>query len=339
MPKRCPRPSCTEKELAILRRWSSGEAADARLTARAEIVLKCLEGVQDMQIAELFDINRKTACKWRMRFIEKGLDGLFDDPRPGKPATYRQTETKKALRELLLKPPPPGAEFWDARAIAETMGMPRNRVWTLLREEGIRLERRRRHRSEMDPMLSFLVSDVTGVYIEDSELALVLSVHGPHGVRPTAKVEPGPFPGRPLGRKTPPARRRTLLEVLETFHVFRGRALPAPKGYDRFLAFLERVIRRSPVGQQHHVLVEGHTVTDARIAWLATRPNVTLHVAAELVPDPGTWLGAVEAASKVIRSKGFKATAFKSGAEMSRALAMFLDSDGPQRSPLVWVWR
>jgi transposase len=337
--RRSVRPTCSEKDLAILKRWASGDSPDTRLTFRAEIVIKCIEGLHDTDIAELFSINNKTPAKWRNRFIAKGPDGLFDDPRPGQPIKYRQDMILDALEELLEKPPPPGKEFWDADSLSSAMGIAKNRVWDFLRAKGIRLERRRRHRSELDPLHSFSVADVTGLFADGPDNALVLSLHGPHGVRPVAKWDPGNQVGRPVGRNVRPPRRRTLLEDLETARSPRGRSSPAARGSDRLLAFLERLIRRSSESLEHHVIVEGCSVTGARIKWLATQPRVTLHVAAELVPEPGTWLGAVEAATSVLIKRGLKATGFKSGTDMFEAIEVYFATRPSPDVPMVWMWR
>jgi transposase len=337
--KRNPLPECSDKQLATLKRWASGEASDARLVLRAGVVLKAAEGLQDKEIAKLMAVTARTSSKWRQRFIGKGLDGLFDDPRPGQPVKHPRDKTLNSIRELLKKPPPPGLAFWNGHAVSKELGISRDTVWIILRGAGIRLERKRRHRSAKDPLRSFKVSYVSGIFLSPSERALVLSHNAVGGVKPVVKEQPAPGKGRPpTGRKDPP-RRKTLLAALETSAVPRGKAVLKPERRDALLAFLERVMRRSPDGKEHHVILEGSSVTDALVEWLRTRPNVTPHVAAELVPDPGTWLGAVEQASGALPLKGMKATGFKKGADMHKAIKVFLEEGVYPERTFVWVSR
>ncbi len=61
------------------------------LATRARIVLACSEGLQNKQVAERLGVNKSTVGKWRNRFIDSGLDGLYDEPRPGHPTKdYRR---------------------------------------------------------------------------------------------------------------------------------------------------------------------------------------------------------------------------------------------------------
>jgi transposase len=50
---------------------------------RARILLLATDGLANNEIADKVGCNQATAVKWRRRFIERGLDGLPDDPRPG----------------------------------------------------------------------------------------------------------------------------------------------------------------------------------------------------------------------------------------------------------------
>jgi len=55
---------------------------------RAKIVLLAAEGVQNTQIAQRLDIRREIVCKWRKRFYERGLSGLEEEPRSGRPPAF-----------------------------------------------------------------------------------------------------------------------------------------------------------------------------------------------------------------------------------------------------------
>ena len=57
------------------------------LALRSRIVLECASGAANTVVAERIGVSRPTVGKWRARFVEARLDGLVDDPRPGRPAT------------------------------------------------------------------------------------------------------------------------------------------------------------------------------------------------------------------------------------------------------------
>ena len=56
----------------------------AGLVRRARIVLLAAEGVPNTEIAVRTQTSRPTVLKWRGRYGESGIDGLVDEPRPGR---------------------------------------------------------------------------------------------------------------------------------------------------------------------------------------------------------------------------------------------------------------
>jgi DNA-directed RNA polymerase specialized sigma24 family protein len=55
---------------------------------RARIVLFAADGVENVEIADLLDVDADTVSKWRKRFFEEGTDGLSDRPRSGRPKVF-----------------------------------------------------------------------------------------------------------------------------------------------------------------------------------------------------------------------------------------------------------
>ena len=67
--------------LDLLTRSSSVRAG---LATRARIVLLAAEGLPNTEIAKRTSTSRPTVLKWRGRYVEMGIDGLADEPRPGR---------------------------------------------------------------------------------------------------------------------------------------------------------------------------------------------------------------------------------------------------------------
>ena len=55
------------------------------LALRSRILLLAADGVSNTEIACRQGCSLPTAGKWRQRFLNQGLDGLLDEPRPGTP--------------------------------------------------------------------------------------------------------------------------------------------------------------------------------------------------------------------------------------------------------------
>ena len=89
---------CSEEDKRVLEKLSSGGKVEKRLHDRAKIILSCLKGKTNVEIAAEQKISRFTVAKWRTRFAKKGMAGLGDKPRPGTPKRYNDN-----LRNQIFK--------------------------------------------------------------------------------------------------------------------------------------------------------------------------------------------------------------------------------------------
>jgi len=55
---------------------------------RAKMILLASQGLSNDQIANGLSVPRQIVSKWRKRFFEERLDGLVDEPRPGRPPVF-----------------------------------------------------------------------------------------------------------------------------------------------------------------------------------------------------------------------------------------------------------
>ena len=55
---------------------------------RAKIILCAAQGLENQAIADRLDLPRQVVSKWRQRFYRHRLEGLQDEPRPGRPPGF-----------------------------------------------------------------------------------------------------------------------------------------------------------------------------------------------------------------------------------------------------------
>ncbi len=85
----------TDDERAQLQAWARRPTSAQALALRSRIVLAAAEGLSNTEIAQRLSINRMTVGKWRSRFAADRLDGVLDEPRPGRPRTVSATRSRR----------------------------------------------------------------------------------------------------------------------------------------------------------------------------------------------------------------------------------------------------
>ena len=121
----------TKGERDALEAWTRQPKCPQALALRARVILLCAGGRSNTEEAAELHITIQTAGKWRQRFVEKRLDGLLDEPRPGTPRKLTEADVDRVLG-LTLESSPSHAANWSTRTLAEASGLSRasvHRIW------------------------------------------------------------------------------------------------------------------------------------------------------------------------------------------------------------------
>ena len=95
----------TSDEREQLQRWARRRSSAQALALRSRIVLECAEGTPNKEVAARLGVSQPTVGKWRSRFLELGLDGLEDDPRPGRVPSITADQVEKIVVDTLESTP------------------------------------------------------------------------------------------------------------------------------------------------------------------------------------------------------------------------------------------
>jgi hypothetical protein len=102
------------------------------------------------------------------------VDGLFDEPRLGRPRTVSDAEVERVI-VATLESTPRGATHWSSRSMAAT-GLSQSTVSRIWRTFGLQPWRSQTFKLSTDPLFVDKVRDVVGLYLDPPERALVLCV-------------------------------------------------------------------------------------------------------------------------------------------------------------------
>jgi DNA-binding CsgD family transcriptional regulator len=114
----------TGEERARLEAWARRRttAQALALAQRSRIVLAAADGLKNTQIAERLGVGRAMVTKWRNRFAEQRLDGLLDEPRPGRPRTISDEQVDEVIVRT-LETTPKDATHWSTRSRPRTTSL------------------------------------------------------------------------------------------------------------------------------------------------------------------------------------------------------------------------
>ena len=135
----------SDEERVELGRMARSRTVGAGLVRRARIIVHALEGLKAPEIGARMDLCGATVRHWLKRFNARGLPGLEEDVRSGRPPTYSAEQRGAVIEAALTRPAELGLPFacWTLdRLVAylseRGIAMRRSRIGEIFIQEGLR---------------------------------------------------------------------------------------------------------------------------------------------------------------------------------------------------------
>jgi transposase len=330
----------TDEEESQLRSWSRRPKSSQRLALRSRIVLACAKGASNTAVAAELGVKQQTVGKWRERFVEKRLDGLTDEPRPGAPRTITDAEVEDVVTRT-LESKPKDATHWSTRGMAAATGLSQTAISRIWRTFGLKPHLTTTFKLSTDPLFVPKVRDVVGLYLNPPDRAVVLCVDEKSQVQALDRSQPLlPLgPGHAEAHTHDYARHGTT-SLFAALDVATGRVIGECRRRHRhreFLAFLKRIDAEIPSepGVEVHLVMDNYAThkTSSVRRWLTRNPRFHVH----FTPTGASWLNQVERFFAEITNRRIRRGTFKSVPRLEQAIRDYLAEHNAAPKPFAWT--
>jgi transposase/transcriptional regulator with XRE-family HTH domain len=285
----------SEDERTQLLRWSRRAKSAQALALRSRIVLACAEGLDNKAVAARLGCAGATVGKWRGRFVAYRLDGLTDEPRPGRPPVIGVDQVEDVV-VATLESTPPNATHWSRAKMAQRSGLSRSTIGRIWKTFDLKPHRHDGFKISNDPLFVEKVYDIVGLYLNPPEAAVVLCVDEKSQVQALARSQPAfpMMPGMPE-RRTHDYVRHGTTSLFAAFNTADGTVISSLHRRHRaieFKRFLTKIDAEVPDDLTVHLVCDNYgTHKSPTVAkWLRAHPRFHMH----FTPTYSSWINQVE---------------------------------------------
>jgi transposase len=327
-----------EVDREILGRWARRPKTAQALALRSRIILRCADGVSNKAVAHEMRVTAQTVGKWRSRFLDRSVDGLLDEPRPGAPRKVSDATIERLITRT-LESKPTNATHWSTRSMAKAMGLTQSMVSRVWRAFALQPHRMETFKLSKDPLFVEKVRDIVGLYMDPPECAMVLCVDEKSQIQALDRTQPL-LPMRPgqVERRTHDYTRYGTTSLFAALEVATGRVIGSLHRRHRsveFRKFLDRIEDAVPEDIEVHLILDNYGTHKTALIrnWLAKRPRFHLH----FTPTGASWMNLVERFFGLITENQIKRGSHRSTRELEAAIRQHIDIHNQDPKPFVWT--
>ena len=326
-------------ERAQLERWARRPKSAQALAQRSRIVLACAAGETNQGVAERLGVSVPTVRKWRGRFAVDRLEGLVDEPRPGRPRSVTDDQVEDVIVRTLESAPPDGGTHWSTRQMARASGLSQTTISKVWRAFGLQPHRVEHWKLSKDALFVDKVRDIVGLYLDPPERALVLCVDEKSQIQALDRTAPTlpMLPGTPK-RATHDYKRNGTSSLFAALEVVSGKVLGSLHSRHRaveFKKFLKLIDGHVPPELDVHLILDNYAThkTPAIRRWLLAHPRFHLH----FTPTGASWLNLVERWFAELTSRKLRYGTHHNVRELNADIRDWLDHWNENPRPYIWT--
>ena len=328
----------TEEERSQLTRWARRAKTAQFLALRARIVLRCAEGGTNQQVAGELGIATGTVNRWRARFIADRLDGLADEPRPGRPPSVLLDQVEDVITATLESTPGEDTH-WSRASMAARTGLSKSTVGRIWKRFDLKPHLQDAFKLSTDPQFVAKVVDVVGLYHNPPERAVVLCVDEKSQIQALDRSQPvlPMMPGMPE-RRTHDYFRHGITSLFAAFNIADGTVIGELHRRHRaieFKKFLVTIDKAVPRELDVHLVCDNYAThnTPEIKTWLGRHPRFHVH----FTPTGSSWINQVERWFGLLTDKLIRRGVHTSVKALEDDIRAWIDTWNENPRPFRWT--
>jgi transposase len=335
----------TRKRRRKLNQIVAAGTSPQQLVLRARIVLAAAAGKPNARIARELGCSVPTARTWRARFAVRGVAGLFDRPRPGRPEVHGPS-ARLAVIATATSLPPDGESQWSQAMIAARLGergleISAATVGRVLAEAKVRPHKVRGWLNRADDDTFWIrAGAVCRLYLDPPPGTVLLSIDEKTGIQAKNRKHPEvpASAGRDARREFEYIRHGTI-SILAAMNVTTGQVIADridrndSATFIRFLALLDQM---TPPHLRIHLIMDNgssHTSAATR-GWLAAHPRFSV----TFTPKHASWLNMIEQWFGVLTRRLLRRGDFTSRDHLEAKITAFTIRHNKHARPYRWSY-
>ena len=326
----------TYEERTELTALVRSKLTSVRLALRARIVLLAAQGLQNTDIAAQVGVGRVQVSRWRGRYAQSRLAGIWCDLPRGAPPVKVDVAR---LVKLTTESKPKAATHWSTRTMAAELGVSAASVSRHWRAKGLKPHLVRGFKVSRDPKFVEKLEDVVGLYLSPPEHAIVLCCDEKSQVQALDRTQPGlPLKKGRASTMTHDYKRNGTTTLFAALNVLDGQVISQCQQRHRhieWLKFLKKIDRETPKDKTLHLIADNYaTHKHPKVQeWLGKHPRFNMH----FTPTSASWLNMVERFFRDISENRLRRGVFTSVPELVTAIEEYVAHHNAKPKPFIWT--
>ena len=326
----------TDCEQQELERRVNAPTVSKRDSLRAAIVLRRVEGMKQVQVAEELGVSVACVNKWSQRFERDGLEGLQDKAGRGRRPSIPTRRVEKVITQA-TRPPKPRTR-WSVRTMAKEVGISPDSVHRIWRANDIKPHLVETFKVSGDKHFEEKFWDVIGLYLDPPERALVLCCDEKSQCQALERTQPGlPLGVGEIRTKTHDYKRHGTITLFAALDYLDGKLIARTEKqhtHVEWLRFLKQIERETPKELDLHLILDNyctHKQQNVR-KWLARHPRFHIH----FTPTSSSWLNLIERFFGELTQDVIRDGSFSSVRQLVNDIEDYLDQRNLNPKPYKW---